>query len=42
MTWTWPSTWRTAWSHQGRLIAEGDVETIRNHPQVNEIYLGVD
>jgi branched-chain amino acid transport system ATP-binding protein len=28
--------------HQGRLIAEGDVEAIRNHPQVREIYLGVD
>jgi branched-chain amino acid transport system ATP-binding protein len=28
--------------HQGRLIAEGDVEAIRNHPQVTEIYLGVD
>lgn len=28
--------------HQGRLIAEGDVEAIRNHPQVTEIYLGAD
>ena len=28
--------------HQGTLIAEGDVEAIRNHPQVKEIYLGVD
>jgi branched-chain amino acid transport system ATP-binding protein len=28
--------------HQGRLIAEGNVEAIRNHPQVREIYLGVD
>jgi branched-chain amino acid transport system ATP-binding protein len=28
--------------HQGRLIAEGSVEVIRNHPQVREIYLGVD
>ena len=28
--------------HQGHLIAEGDVEAIRNHPQVREIYLGVD
>jgi branched-chain amino acid transport system ATP-binding protein len=28
--------------HQGRLIAEGDVEAIRNNPQVTEIYLGVD
>jgi branched-chain amino acid transport system ATP-binding protein len=28
--------------HQGRLIAEGGVEAIRNHPQVREIYLGVD
>ena len=28
--------------HQGHLIAEGGVETIRNHPQVREIYLGVD
>jgi branched-chain amino acid transport system ATP-binding protein len=26
--------------HQGRLIAEGDRQVIRNHPQVNEIYLG--
>ena len=28
--------------HQGNLIAEGGVEAIRNHPQVREIYLGVD
>jgi branched-chain amino acid transport system ATP-binding protein len=28
--------------HQGRLIAEGSVEEIRNHPQVMEIYLGAD
>ena len=28
--------------HQGCLIAEGDVETIRKHPQVTEIYLGAD
>jgi branched-chain amino acid transport system ATP-binding protein len=28
--------------HQGRLIAEGDGEAIRNHPQVREIYLGLD
>jgi branched-chain amino acid transport system ATP-binding protein len=28
--------------HQGNLIAEGGVEVIRNHPQVREIYLGVD
>jgi branched-chain amino acid transport system ATP-binding protein len=28
--------------HQGRLIAEGDSEAIRNHPQVSEIYLGAD
>ena len=28
--------------HQGNLIAEGGVEEIRNHPQVREIYLGVD
>jgi branched-chain amino acid transport system ATP-binding protein len=28
--------------HQGSLIAEGGVEAIRNHPQVREIYLGVD
>jgi branched-chain amino acid transport system ATP-binding protein len=28
--------------HQGRLVAEGDVEAIRNHPEVKEIYLGAD
>lgn len=28
--------------HQGRLIAEDGVEAIRNHPQVREIYLGID
>ena len=28
--------------HQGRLVVEGDVEAVRNHPQVKEIYLGVD
>jgi branched-chain amino acid transport system ATP-binding protein len=28
--------------HQGRLIAEGDAEAIRNNPQVTEIYLGAD
>jgi branched-chain amino acid transport system ATP-binding protein len=28
--------------HQGRLLAEGNVETIRNNPQVAEIYLGTD
>jgi branched-chain amino acid transport system ATP-binding protein len=28
--------------HQGRLIADDDVEAIRNHPQVREIYLGAD
>jgi branched-chain amino acid transport system ATP-binding protein len=28
--------------HQGRLIAEGNVEAIRNNPQVMEIYLGAD
>jgi branched-chain amino acid transport system ATP-binding protein len=28
--------------HQGRLIAEGGVEAIRNDPQVTEIYLGAD
>lgn len=28
--------------HQGRIIAEGDVEAIRNDPKVTEIYLGAD
>ena len=28
--------------HQGRVIAEGDRQTIRNSPQVNEIYLGAE
>jgi len=28
--------------HQGRLLAEGNVEAIRNNPQVAEIYLGID
>jgi branched-chain amino acid transport system ATP-binding protein len=28
--------------HQGRLIAEGDRDAIRNNPQVNEIYLGAE
>jgi branched-chain amino acid transport system ATP-binding protein len=28
--------------HQGRVIAEGDSNTIRNNPQVNEIYLGAE
>jgi len=28
--------------HQGILIAEGDVEAIRKHPRVTEIYLGAD
>jgi len=28
--------------HQGRLIAEGNVETIRSDPHVTEIYLGAD
>jgi branched-chain amino acid transport system ATP-binding protein len=28
--------------HQGRVIAEGGVEAIRNDPQVTEIYLGAD
>jgi branched-chain amino acid transport system ATP-binding protein len=31
---------RIAVLHQGRLIAEGGVEAIRDHPQVKEIYLG--
>jgi branched-chain amino acid transport system ATP-binding protein len=28
--------------HQGCLVVEGDVEAVRNHPQVKEIYLGAD
>jgi branched-chain amino acid transport system ATP-binding protein len=28
--------------HQGRLIAEGDRDSIRNNPQVNDIYLGAE
>ncbi len=28
--------------HQGRLLVEGDVDTVRNDPRVTEIYLGVD
>jgi branched-chain amino acid transport system ATP-binding protein len=28
--------------HQGHLIADGDVEAIRNHQQVREIYLGAE
>ncbi len=28
--------------HQGRLLAEGNVEAIRNNPQVTDIYLGSD
>jgi branched-chain amino acid transport system ATP-binding protein len=28
--------------HMGEVIAEGDRETIRAHPQVNEIYLGTE
>jgi branched-chain amino acid transport system ATP-binding protein len=28
--------------HQGRLIADGDVETVRQDPHVAEIYLGAD
>jgi ABC-type branched-subunit amino acid transport system ATPase component len=28
--------------HQGRLLAEGNVEAIRNNAQVTEIYLGSD
>ena len=26
--------------HEGRVIAEGDMETVQNHPQVVEVYLG--
>jgi len=33
---------RIAVLHQGRLIAEGDVQTVRNDPHVSEIYLGVE
>lgn len=28
--------------HLGQVIAQGDPDTIRNHPQVNEIYLGTE
>jgi branched-chain amino acid transport system ATP-binding protein len=28
--------------HQGRLVVEGDVESVRNDPRVTEIYLGID
>ncbi len=28
--------------HQGRLLAEGDVDAIRSNPEVTEIYLGAD
>jgi len=28
--------------HQGQLIADGDCDSIRNNPQVNEIYLGAE
>jgi branched-chain amino acid transport system ATP-binding protein len=33
---------RIAVLHQGQLIAEGDAETVRNDPQVSEIYLGAE
>ncbi len=33
---------RIAVLHQGRLLADGDVEAIRSDPQVAEIYLGTD
>jgi branched-chain amino acid transport system ATP-binding protein len=33
---------RVSVMHQGHLIAEGGVEAIRNHPQVRDIYLGLD
>jgi branched-chain amino acid transport system ATP-binding protein len=33
---------RIAVLHQGRLLAEGDVEAIRSNPHVTEIYLGSD
>lgn len=33
---------RIAVLHQGRLLAEGNVEAVRNNPQVTEIYLGSD
>jgi urea transport system ATP-binding protein len=26
--------------HEGRVIAEGDMETVQNDPQVVEVYLG--
>ena len=26
--------------HEGRVIAEGDMDTVQNHPQVIEVYLG--
>ena len=26
--------------HEGQVIAEGDMQTVQNHPQVVEVYLG--